>query len=266
MPSPFPGMDPWLERPAVFPTVHGHLVYNLHAALNAILPAGYAATTDSRVYVDPELRRIPDVGLHGPTHPPADDPNGFAAALAGAGLLAVEAEPVSDPIEERYLKIFSVDDDRLVTAVEVVSPTNKKPGEDGRVSYRQKQGEYRASGVNLVEIDLLRGGPHTTAVSEDQLRAAGPFDYHVCVTAACHARTCFVAPIRLTDRLPLLPIPLDPGVPPVTVDLQAVFDRCYDEGRYGFLAKYDRRQPDPPLTAEQQAWAEGILREKGLLK
>ena len=57
-----------------------------------------------------------------------------------------------------------------------------------------------------------------------------------------------------------------PSVPIVKLDLQAVFDRCYDEGPFADLARYDRRQPDPPLTPEQRAWAESILREKGLLK
>jgi hypothetical protein len=103
-------------------------------------------------------------------------------------------------------------------------------------------------------------------VPEDRLReVAGAFDYHVSVTAAGLPRRYFVAPIQLTARLPAIPIPLDPGVTPVTVDLQAVFDRCYDEGGFARLAKYDRRPPDPPLTAEQQSWAEGVLRAKGLL-
>ncbi len=267
MPSPFPGMDPWLERAAVFPSLHNGLVIHLQEALNAVLPPQYVATNDSRVYVDPELRRVPDLGVLGPDRPAAGDTATIAAVMTGVGLRAAGTEPASDPVEETYLEIRSVDDDRLVTAVEVVSPANKRPGEDGRVSYQQKQGEYRASGVNLVEIDLLRGGPHTTAVPEARLRAvAGACDYHVCVAVAGVPREYYVAPIRLTDRLPVLAIPLDRGVTPVTVDLQGVFDRCYDAGRYDRVAKYDRRQPEPPLTPEQQVWAEGVLREKGLLK
>lgn len=262
MPSPFPGMDPWLERPPVFPSLHHTFITYLQAALNGSLPAGYVATSANRVYVDPELNREPDVSVFGPVEAPADGP----LAEAWGGMLAVAAVPISDPITEAYLEIVSGDDDRLVTAVEVLSLSNKKTG-DGRASYQQKQGEYRAGGVNLVEIDLLRGGPHTTAVSEARLRAAaGAFEYHVCVTAIGEPDMHHVAAFRLADRLPTIPIPLDHGLPPVPVDLQAVFDRCYDEGGFAKLAKYDRRQPDPLLTAEQQAWAEGILREKGLLK
>jgi hypothetical protein len=265
MPSPFPGMDPWLERPMVFPTLHNNLITYLQAALKKLLPKGYIAAGANRVYVDPELKREPDVGVFGPESP-NQGRSSTVAALAGAGLLVIEADPVAEPVEEPYLEILSSEDDRLVTAIEVVSLANKKPGDAGRLSYQQKQGEYRASGVNLVEIDLLRRGPHTTAVPEAKLRAAAPhFDYHVCVSSAETSREFFVAPIRLTDRLPSIPIPLDEGVPPVPLDLQVVFDRCYDEGPLPDLARYDRRKSDPPLTPEQQSWAEGILRAKGLL-
>src|SRR4029079_13971400 len=98
---------------------------------------------------------------------------------------------------------------------------NKTAGDSGRNSYLHKQNEYRLSNVNLVEIDLLRRGPHTTAVREGRLRAPGPFDYHVCIMLAGVPRQFFVAPVKLADRLPRIPIPLDPGVTPVTVDLQA---------------------------------------------
>ena len=266
MPSPFPGIDPWLERPAVFPDFHNSLITYLKAAINAVLPPGYVAAGDSRAYVDPELRRIPDVGIFGPD---ADSTGGTAvvvATLAQAGLLAAATEPISDPVKEYYLEIQSVEDERLVTAVEVVSPANKQAGEDGRASYQQKQGEYRLSKVNLVELDLLRGGPHTTALPEARLRAVAPdCDYHVSVMAAGSPIRFFVAPIKLADRLPHLPIPLDPGIAPVTIDLQAVFDRCYDESGFANRAKYARQQPNPPLAPDQQGWAEGILRAKGLL-
>jgi hypothetical protein len=153
-----------------------------------------------------------------------------------------------------------------VTVVEVLSLSNKKPGDGGRTSYQQKQGEFRLAGVNLVEIDLLRAGPHTTAVPLAQLQqAAGRFDYHVSVTVAGSPTRFFARPIRLEERLPTIRVPLDPGVPLVPLDLQPLLDRAYDTGRYPRLVRYTV-PPDPPLTPEQQAWAEGILRQKGLLK
>ncbi len=264
MPSPFPGMDPWLERPVVFPTVHGNFMNYVQEELNRLLPAGFVATTENRVYVEPDdQQRVPDVGVFGPPGAAA----GATAVLTRYGLVPAGTDTRSDPVRESVLNILSGDDDRLVTVVEVLSPGNKRAGEAGRAAYRNKQGECRVGGVNLVEIDLLRGGRHTTAVAERRLRALAPggFDYHVCVTVAADPREFYVAPFRLADPLPTIGIPLAAGVEPVAINLQAVFDRCYDAGRYAMLAKYDRRDPDPPLTAEQKAWADAILKEKGLL-
>jgi len=261
MPSPFPGMDPWLERPMAFPTLHNTLVTHLQSALKPLLPRGYMALSANRVWVDVQARREPDVGVFGPPEPAI---GGTLAAPAGE-LLTLAAEPLADPVEEPYLEVRSTEDDRLVTAIEVVSLSNKRPGETGRESYRQKQAEFRAGGVNLIEIDLLRAGPHVTAVSRAELRAAGAFDYHVCLSPADTPGRCLVAAFRLADRLPTIPVALDPGVGPVRLDLQAVFDRCYDDGPFADLARYGRRDPEPPLTPEQKAWADGILREKGLL-
>jgi len=119
--------------------------------------------------------------------------------------------------------------------------------------------------VNLVEIDLLRRGPHVAAVPLTRLRRRlAAFDYHVSALLAGKSPTYHAAGFRLTDRLPTVSVPLDIGVPPVPVDLQPMLDTAYDRSRYSELFSY-RDPPDPPLTPEQQAWAEGILREKGLL-
>ncbi|MEO2089002.1 MAG: DUF4058 family protein [Gemmataceae bacterium] len=264
MPSPFPGMDPWLESPGAFPSVHGSLIHLIRDALNAQLPDSYFATTDRLVWVDPELRREPDVSAFGPEHRPGGEvPTG---PFAEEGMVAVAAEPVAEPWEEPYLEIMSAEGDRLVTAIEILSPANKRSGDNGRTSYLQKQNEFRLGNVNLVEIDLLRGGAHTTAIPLPRLRQIAPrFDYHVCVTVIGDPTQYQVKPFLLTDRLPTIVVPLDPGVMPVKVDLQSLFDRDYDIGRYARLARYAARPPDPPLTAEQQAWASGILKEKGLI-
>jgi len=180
-------------------------------------------------------------------------------------MLAVASAPVAEPWEEPYLEIYSDRGERLVTAVEVLSLSKKKAGDGGRTSYQQKQGEFRLGGVNLVEIDLLRSGPHTTAVPLAQLqKLTGEFDYHVSVTVAGSPTRYFARPIKLKERLPIIQVPLDPGVPLVRIDLQPLLDRAYDTGRYRQLARYSR-PCDPPLTPEQQAWAESILRAKGLI-
>ncbi len=260
MPSPFPGMDPWLEDAEVFPNLHGKLINAIEDALNAALPPGYVALSKSRVWVDPELTREPDVSVYGRPHPPAAETVGTVTLT---GLVAVGKRRKSDPLEEPYLEILSGRGKRLVTAVEVVSLSNKRAGRDGRKSYQEKQDEYALSGVHLVEVDLLRRGPHVTAVPLGRLRRRfGAFDYHVSVMLAGDPPTYHAAGLRLTDRLPTVGIPLDAGIPDVPVDLQAMLDQVYDRTRYTEVFDYTD-PPDPPLTAEQQAWADGVLRATG---
>ncbi|MDY3559112.1 DUF4058 family protein [Gemmata sp. JC673] len=262
MPSPFPGMDPWLEGEEVFPDLHDSLVFLLKEAVNAVLPPGYVATSKNRVWVDDELRREPDVALFGRDHGPNGN-GGTAVALEG--LVAIGQRLSPEPFEEPYLEIVSAKGRRLVTAVEVISLTNKKAGEQGRKTYQDKQHEYALSGVHLVEIDLLRRGPHVTATPLRELqKRLGAFDYHVSVVVGGAVPSHFAVGFKLSDRLPAFAIPLDRGVAPVTVDLQPLLDRCYDSGKYAALADY--REPcDPPLAPEPQAWAESVLRAKGLL-
>lgn len=261
MPSPFPGMNPWLEDAEVFPDLHDALIQRVKESLNASLPPGYVATTRNRVWVDPELRREPDVALYGRSHPPSGEPGGTVTLT---GLVAIGRRRKSDPLEEPYLEILSGRGKRLVTAVEVVSLSNKRAGRDGRKSYQEKQDEYALAGVNLVEIDLLRCGPHVSAVPLARLRRRlGAFDYHICVTLAGDPPTYHAVGLRLADPLPTVGIPLDPGVPEVTIALQPMLDQTYDRSRYTELFDYTQ-PPDPPLTPEQQAWADAILRERGL--
>lgn len=267
MPSPFPGMDPWLEGPGVFPDIHDALIFLLREALNAVLPKGFRARGANRIWMDEERHRQPDVSITRPPEWNAPPEGGVAIEMfTRLGMLTVQTAFQPDPVVEQYVEIRSTTGDRLVTAVEVLSITNKTPGEAGRGSYRQKQSEFRTGRVNLVEIDLLRGGAHTTSIPVHELRRrAGAFDYHVCVTAAGVPGRFFVAPFRLTDRMPTIAIPLEGDAEPVSIDLQPLFDRAYDTGRYAD-SDYLSRPPVPPLTPDQQAWAEGVLRAKGLLR
>jgi hypothetical protein len=255
-------MDPWLEDEQVFPDLHHSLITYLRDAINAALPPGYVATTANRVWVDPELQREPDVALFGRNRP--SNGNG-TPAVALAGLTAIAQDLTTDPLEESYLEILSAKGKRLVTAFEVVGLTNKRASGRGRKAYRDKQHEYWLSDVNLVEIDLLRRGPHVTATPLKLLREKlGDFDYHISVVVPGGKPSRHGAGIKLADRLPAIGVPLDPGVAPITIDLQPMLDMAYDRGRYTELFSY-REPPDPPLTPEQQAWAEGVLRAKGLM-
>jgi hypothetical protein len=263
MPSPFPGMDPYLERPEVFPDFHDSYITYLRENLQARLPAPYYAAIGRRVWIELSRRSIgPDVHvIHRGPEPPA-------RAAGGAAGLAVVTEPVAvrvphDEFREPLVEIYANDggNKRLVTSLEVLSHANKTPGAHGRDLYLRKQRELLEGQVHLVEIDLLRGGMHATAVPLDEARAScGAFDYHVSVHRFDDLEMFFVYPIRLEDRLPTIAVPLLPGDPPVPLDLRAVFDRCYDAGPYAREVGYGADTLIPPLRPEQEAWAERILR------
>ena len=193
MPSPFPGMDPFLEHPGVFPDLHDRLVVNLSDAVQAGLPDPYFAGIGSRIWVETSYRYIePDVRVHRRDDEAARlDESGGGVAVAPA----VRSKPVlvtvpHDERRESFVQVFfGADDARLVAVIEVLSRTNKTPGEHGRELYRRKQREILESKTHLVEIDLLRSGTHTTAVALDLARAkAGPFDYHVSMGGTIAAR------------------------------------------------------------------------------
>ena len=181
MPSPFPGMDPWIENAEYFRDFHDTMITLIRSAINERAPKGYAARGTQLVWMDDDQIREPDVGIFG-----RRGNHSFNGPLTMAGVLAVEEEVATVEVEQNYLEIFSKDGMRLVTVIEILSRSNKRPGDKGRDAYLQKQKECKEKGVHLVEIDLLRGGAHVTAVPLAKLRAkAGTFEYHVSI-ATCN--------------------------------------------------------------------------------
>jgi len=140
-----------------------------------------------------------------------------------------------------------------VCTIEILSLTNKTPGEKGQELYRQKQSEILESNTHLIEIDLLRAGIHTTAVALDRaLAETGKFDYHVCVRRFNRFEDFEVYPILMQQSLPSVAVPLMPGDSDVEVDLQAVFERTYDAGPFARAIDYRTDPVEPPLTPEQK--------------
>jgi len=160
------------------------------------------------------------------------------------------------------LAIYDTAGWEVVTLIEVLSPSNKRPG-PGQSEYLAKQREVLRSETNLVEIDLLRGGSHVVAVPVWEVARRGPADYLICTRRT--ARPGGYEVLRLTVRqpLPLLPIPLRAGEPDVPLDLPAAFGRAYDTGAYDLIIDYTQ-EPDPPLSPADAAWADALLRGKGL--
>jgi hypothetical protein len=267
MPSPFPGMDPYLEHPEIFPDFQDSAITYLREALQASLPAPYFAALGRRVWIEVSRRSVgPDVQIQrSRTGIPSSRP---VVAVAAAVAMQRIARPVAvkvahDEFREPFVEIFTrgAEGKRLVTSIEVLSLSNNTPGEQGRELYLRKQKEILASKAHLVEIDLLRAGEHVSAVPlENATEVCGDFDYHASIRCFDVPETFFVYPIRLEEPLPPIDVPLLPGDPPVTLDLQAVFNRCYDAGPYSREVPYGEDQVIPALDPDQVAWLDALVK------
>jgi hypothetical protein len=165
---------------------------------------------------------------------------------------------VKEETREARLEIVDRESQSVVTVIELLSPANKVPGSDGRKSFVQKRSLVMDSPSHWVEIDLLRGG---FGARPDWLRS--PCDYFVHVSRAQRRPKGLVWPIRLSQRLPVITIPLRPEDPDASLDLQAVMSTAYDRAGYDLSVDYTR-DPVPPLTGEWAEWADRMLKEKGL--
>jgi hypothetical protein len=246
-------MDPFLEHPAYFAALHGRMIAQLARELRDRLPEDYTAETDDRLWSE-TAEAAPEVNDPETPAPPVND-----AAPPRAGLVVVSVPRIER--RETFIEILKHDArERLVAVIELLTPAAKEAGQRGREVYLRQQRERLDKGnVHLVEIDLLRSGAHSTAVPADHLRRqAGPFDYHVSIRDANLPDRYHVYPIRLEQRLPELVVPLLPDDGVVLLDLQAVFERCYDTGPYR-LVKYDLDRLTPPLPARLKEWAQERL-------
>jgi hypothetical protein len=263
MPSPFPGMDPWLENRVLWQGFHNVFVSQCMMALNRALPETVVATTELRIQRVEGHDIRPDVGV---VNRFATSPNVLLHERSGQVAVAerVTTAPLVVPfpqLEERQAFLTLRDalyQERVLTVIEILSPSNKTG--HGYEQYRAKQDELLGSETNLIEIDLLRAGWHTVAASVDTLHERGAqWDYLVCLHDITDRWRLSVWPLTLADRLPDIPIPLGPEFAPVSLDLQAVFTECYDTGRYGTLLRY-QTPPEVPFTDQELPWVEEILR------
>jgi hypothetical protein len=257
----FPGMDPYLEAPGFWQGIHDALIVYARDYLQPLVRPRFVASIGHRVYLDmPERHIVPDVTVRraprGRTQP---NPK---AVLQMDEPIVVRAQPTE--VSEPLIEILDLEDSqRIVTVIEIVSPTNKRPG-PGRHSYRTKQREVLSSTANLVEIDLLRKGRHTVAVPLTLANDAQHFDYLVCVNRAQGKRDLFdLYPRRLPECLPRIRVPLTGQHPDVRLDLQAVLCHAYDAACYRDVVNYSR-PCRPRLSPEDQAWANELICQAGL--
>ncbi len=267
MPSPFPGMDPYIESNRNWPDFHNGLADELRAQLNTHIQPRYYATTVTYITYDMiEVAQTrprsasPDVGVWR-RKSPTPQASGGVAVLEPAFALAIDPPSTQSvmmmEVEVRLanVEVREAGSDTLVTSIEILSPINKRAGTE-RQRYLAKRQRLLRSMVHVMEIDLLRGGQRTPLGSPVP---AAP--YTVTLSRADHRTAVDVWAIQLEGRLPVLPVPLLEPDDDVPLDLGAVVRAVYERGAYATRLDYGQPVPPPALEPAQQAWVTQLLAE-----
>lgn len=263
MKSPFPGMDPYIEARGLWEDFHSHLVEKIADALAEAVPERYSVQTGVRSYValveeggKTDHLFKPDVGVSTLARL---EPGAQASTLTA--LAAAEPEPVpirpfvGEEFREKFVEIHEADPEyRLVTSVEVLSPSNKRRGSPGWAEYQRKRQALLLGAANLVEIDLLRGGSRMPMLDPWPSSPFTLFVYRKGVIPKSLAwRASFDRP------LPVIPVPLDEPDADIPLHLQPLIDGIYQ--RYRYRTRIDYSKPlKPPLNAEETAWLQEQIR------
>jgi hypothetical protein len=257
MPSPLPGMDPYLEG-GLWTTFHFAFGAELLRHIAPRLRPRYLALPVERLvmeepddiaitalnlYPDVSVLRVPPVLVDQQTL------STFTAPLQLATVMPQAVPHVS-------IEIRDVAQRQLVTAIEILSPTNKRG--EGRTEYLAKRRRILLSTAHLLEFDLLREGSRVPM--QEPLPSA---PYFIFVSRAERRPLTDVWPIALDTALPNIPLPLLPGDADLLIDVQAVFTATYELASYDLALNY-REQPEVALNEQQAAWLDQHLREQGL--
>lgn len=262
MKSPFPGMDPYLE--ARWSDVHAKLIGFIGEALQPDLPPGLRARSEERVLVEAEEQPTP-------RHYRADiavvDTGRFAEEARRTGAAIADVDPIvvryyHGPFVDRYIHIIDLTSgNRVITAIEILSPWNKAPGRLSK-DYRRKLDDYAVGEVSVVEIDLLRYPPRgRLMVSDADIPAERRAPYYVCVRYGWNPDRWYAYPVTLRRPIPRIPIPLRETDDAIALHLQPLIERVYTAGGHDDIDY--AKSLDPPLEAGDAAWTDELLKAAG---
>lgn len=247
MPSPFPGMNPYLEQADAWHDFHESFMPVVRDLLAAQLDPRYIVKIDEHIFIhEPGEPGRSLLGRGDVTVVDRHDEPVGAAAVESIPAPAHAWLPLTDVERVSFLQILDRRHRQLVTTIELLSPANKHPGPH-REQYLLKREEVLDSTAHLVEIDLLRGGRSMP------MENAEPSDYRIMVSRREKRPHVDLWPLELADPLPTIPIPVKAPDADARLDLQQVLDQIYDAARYGTYL-YDN-PPDPPLNTTQRQWA-----------
>lgn len=252
MPSPFPGMDPFIEAQE-WTDFHARFINALSDRLTPGLRPRYTTRIERRVYVESvgdKQSIVPDVTITASQRETNPLGSGFESSLGSnvATSIAPVECPLAMPLEHResYLVIRNRENQRVVTVIELLSPANKRSG-TGRDVYLEKRSEVLASRTNLIELDFLRTGQRMPMAAP---LPTGDYFALVCRRGRINAD---VYAWPLAHKLPVIPVPLDRDVAEVPLDLQQVFETTFERAAYEDTLRYSDPLT-PPLSEHQQVW------------
>ncbi len=260
MTSPFPGMDPYLEEPSMWSSVHVRMMNAISDALSPLITPHFFVEIQQHVYIAnaddlPGGAVIPDVYL---IHTPSRQGGPAIQQPVVEVTPPTLVEPlVESEIRQHFIEIRDRRNREVVTVIEILSPFNKSAGALGERAFRAKRSKIFGSPVNWLEIDLLRAGSRPPEVS-------GKSDYYVLLKRGDRLFPFEVWYFDLRDRLPVVATPLREPFDDAALDLGDVIRSVYERARYGLVIDYSRPVPSPRLRPADENWAsERIAAWKG---
>src|SRR5712692_10448626 len=255
MESPFPGMDPYLEHPSLWPDVHNRLIAALADDLSARVAPRYYVGLERRTYLlkadDMVLIGRPDIAVAATT-----EASVFASHPALTSVTVLEGDvPMQDEVSENFLEIHEVKTGKLITILELLSPVNKL---HRREEYERKRGYVFRSWTNLVEVDLLRAGDPMPVVG-----AQVQSDYRILVSRGIQRPRASLIVFTLRQPIPAFRLPLLPGDKEPEVALNRILHALYRRARFDLRLDYTQ-PPVPPLIEADAAWGQELITAHGL--
>ena len=253
MKSPFPGMNPWLEG-YIWPDVHNRLAMIIAEMLAPQIAPKYVARIAIAAIMDyrPESEMgitYPDVEISKRHNNRVEEP----VATYGRAIVTEPTyiSPFKLPIEQKIpvVEIRDVAKNKLVTAIEILSPINKR--NPNLTDYRIKIEDLHRSGVHIVEIDLLRRGTRT-------FYAHYKTHYQMSLLrAGTHKAAIWAADVK--EELPVLPIPLISPDPDAVLDLNKALEIIWERSLYDLSVDYQTEPPPPAFSEQDKAWIKQIV-------
>ena len=267
MPSPFPGMDPYLED-YLWPDFHQNLAGAIQRQLTPRLRPRYVARLAVRMIQDPTPETeigimYPDVEIlerQNPAGPGQQSHADKASNLVEATATITPALAV--PLLDFEVRLISVEirdsaTNQIVTSIEILSPVNKR-GKELR-EYRRKRDRLEAASVHLLEIDLLRRGRRPVLTGRVAQRTQFENTHYLISLLRSGAHSLQTWPLQVIDPLPVVAVPLRRGDADIALDLNACMKTIYDEAAYDLSIDYSQPPPPPAFDEETQAWLAALL-------